>query len=206
MEATQTSFSNLQQQHAQLQTKFEEAEIQNAQLRSELANKTQIIQQMKAEVVRNEEFVVSSNIIVTFSPEHFRVNGSTVTRINSTGWVGCFTKPVSKGIHRMSIRNPGTDGIMFGVLNAAKTSKYLTFGANKSSEAAMMNNADGYLYSAGKYPARNIWPREGQEWSAEADLEKRTLHFFIDGIQQQHHFMSIPVPLVFAIDAFYQDV
>ncbi|KAK2955229.1 hypothetical protein BLNAU_9781 [Blattamonas nauphoetae] len=47
--------------------------------------------------------------------------------------------------------------------------------------------------------------RGGQEWSAEADLEKRTLHFFIDGVQQPHHFVNIPVPLVFVIDVHTKD-
>ncbi|KAK2957272.1 hypothetical protein BLNAU_7650 [Blattamonas nauphoetae] len=68
----------------------------------------------------------------------------------------------------------------------------------------MYNN--GSLFSAGRQLVRNTPPREGQEWSAEADLEKRTLHFFIDGVQQPHHFTDIPVPLVFAIDVHTKDI
>ncbi|KAK2948072.1 hypothetical protein BLNAU_17019 [Blattamonas nauphoetae] len=45
----------------------------------------------------------AKDCIDAFSPEHIRVNGSSVTRINSERHVGCFTKPVSRGIHRMSI-------------------------------------------------------------------------------------------------------
>ncbi|KAK2956292.1 hypothetical protein BLNAU_8856 [Blattamonas nauphoetae] len=163
------------------------------------------IQQTRTKVARKEEFFVSSNIIVAFSPEHFRVSGSTVTRINSQSWAGCFTKPVSKGIHRLSIRTQA-NCVMIGVLDAAEYPEYLTREVYRSSKAAMMNTSNGYLGSAYKPVGQNTPPQEGQEWSAEADLEKRTLHFFIDGVQQPHHFINIPVPLVFAIDACVKDV
>ncbi|KAK2948603.1 hypothetical protein BLNAU_16502 [Blattamonas nauphoetae] len=76
----------------------------------------------------------------------------------------------------------------------------------KSPKAALMYNANGGLYTAGRGIAFNTRPQKGQEWSVEADLEKRTLLFFFDGVQQPHHFVNIPVPLVFAIDACFKDV
>ncbi|KAK2954594.1 hypothetical protein BLNAU_10445 [Blattamonas nauphoetae] len=64
-----------------------------------------------------------------------------------------------------------------------------------------MDNSDGYLHTADYFGAQNTTPQPEQEWSAEADLENMTLHFFVDGVQQEHHFATIPVPLVFAIQA-----
>ncbi|KAK2948590.1 hypothetical protein BLNAU_16489 [Blattamonas nauphoetae] len=238
-ETTQTTLSNLQKQHDELQAKLSESEgnvarlekekkthlssIQSLQkekeqLRSELASKTQkleenerviekqkqIIQQTKTEVSKKET-IVASDIIVAFSPLHFRVSGSTVTRINSVGWAGCFTKPVSKGIHRLSIKTEAKY-VMIGVFDALEYPKHLTSAVFHSPKAAMMHNDNGCLYSAYKSIALNTITRNGQEWSAEADLEKRTLHFFIDGVQQKHHFTNIPVPLVFAIDVYTRDV
>ncbi|KAK2947341.1 hypothetical protein BLNAU_17728 [Blattamonas nauphoetae] len=177
MEATITSFSNLQQQQNQLQAKLSESEGMIFQLekRSSLC-------------------------------DHFRVSESTVTRINSDSWASCFTKPVSKGVHRLSIKNTGTQGITIGVCDVAEYPTFLTTNVNSSPNAAMMLNFDGSLCTAGKYLAQNTPPQNGQEWSAEADLEKRTLHFFIDGIQQPHFFINIPVPLVFAIDTYSKNV
>ncbi|KAK2957911.1 hypothetical protein BLNAU_7087 [Blattamonas nauphoetae] len=252
MEATQSSLSNLQQEHDQLRVKLSESERkitklekenlellekekthlsmnlslqkekeqiqqENDQLRSELANKTlkleekekiliqtqQTFQQMKAEVARKEQFFVSSEIIVSFSPNHFRVSGSTVTRINSTAWAGCFTKAVSKGIHRLSIKTNAY--VLIGVIDAAKFPHFKTKGTYTSSRAAMINNLSGFLLSANRKVALNEIPRKGQELSAEADLGKRTLHYFIDGVQQTHHFVNIPVPLVFALDVYNKD-
>ncbi|KAK2958714.1 hypothetical protein BLNAU_6217 [Blattamonas nauphoetae] len=183
---------------------------ENEQLRSELASKTQkleenervieeqkqTIQQTKTEVARKEP-IVASDVIFAFSPTHFRVSGSTVTQLIG-GWTGCFTRAVSNGIHRLSIRNVATK-VMIGVLDAMEFPKHLTTAVYTSPKAAMMYN-NGCLWSACKQLARNTRPQPGQEWSAEADLEKRTLHFFIDGVQQKHHFINIPVPLVFALD------
>ncbi|KAK2953212.1 hypothetical protein BLNAU_11837 [Blattamonas nauphoetae] len=192
---------------------------ENEQLRSDMGNKTKkleekercliqaqdTLQHMKNEVARKEQFYISSEIIVAFSPAHVRVNGSTVTRINSDSWAGCFMKPVSKGIHRLSINNPRTNGITIGVLDTAEYPKYLVSnGMRRSPKAAVMHNG-GDVVSADKWNIRNTPPREGQEWSAEADLEKRTLHFFVDGVQQPHHFINVPVPLVFAVDIYYKD-
>ncbi|KAK2944361.1 hypothetical protein BLNAU_20706 [Blattamonas nauphoetae] len=160
---------------------------------------------MKTEVARKEQ-IVTSDVIVAFSPHHIGLNGSIIRRINSSGAVGCFTKPVSKGIHRLSIRNAGTDGIMFGVLDAAEYPKHLTTTVHTSPKAAMMYNATGLLYSADRGIVLNTKPRDGQEWSAEADLAKRTLHFFVNGVLQPHYFINVPVPLVFAIDTFFKDV
>ncbi|KAK2956592.1 hypothetical protein BLNAU_8432 [Blattamonas nauphoetae] len=202
--------SSLQKEKEQIQKEKEE-------LRSDLTNKTQKLEenerviaelkqsneQMKIDVARKEQFFVSSDIIVAFSPDYFQVNVSTVTRIHSSGWVGCFTKPVSKGIHRLSIKTKFLS-VMIGVCGPAEYPKYLTSGTYQSPQAAMMEN-NGWLYSAGKNLAPNTIPREGQEWSVEANLEKRTLHFFINGVQQPHHFINIPVPLVFAIDVYDKD-
>ncbi|KAK2950571.1 putative Protein kinase domain containing protein [Blattamonas nauphoetae] len=201
-----------------LQIEKDQIQKENEQLRSELARKTQkleenerviaelkqTIPQMNAEVPTRSQPNITSDVIVAFSPEHYRVSRSTVTRINATGWVGCFTKPVSRGIHRLSINNE-PDGVMIGVCDAANYPKYLTKEVYNSTKAAMMCNNGGSLYSASTISALNTPPKKGQEWSAEADLEKRTLHFFIDGVQQKHHIINIPVPLVFAIDASHKD-
>ncbi|KAK2946591.1 hypothetical protein BLNAU_18504 [Blattamonas nauphoetae] len=165
-----------------------------------ITEQKQTIQQIKTEIVRKEQFFPASDVIVAFSEDKFRVTRSTVTRINSEHRVGCFTKPVSTGIHRLSIKTEGA--ILIGVLDADEHPNHLTSYVSKSPKAAMMYNNSGYLKSAGKELARNTKPQKGQEWSAEADLEKRTLHFFIDSVQQQHHFINIPVPLVFALDVY----
>ncbi|KAK2958709.1 putative serine/threonine protein kinase [Blattamonas nauphoetae] len=209
----------LEKEKAEWMEEKKQIQQENEQLRSELASKTQklehvrraeglkqTIQQMKTEVARKKP-ILASDVIVAFSPKHFRVFGSTVAQINSDqSWAGCFTKPVSKGIHRLSIRNAGSDGLMIGVLDAAEYPKHLTSAVFHSPKAAMMNNWNGSLFSVGDGFAQNTPPPIGQEWSAEADLEKRTLHFFIDGVQQPHHFINISVPLVFAIDAYSKDV
>ncbi|KAK2964076.1 hypothetical protein BLNAU_1157 [Blattamonas nauphoetae] len=158
--------------------------------------------------ISDDDEVNATDVIVEFSKDHYRVNRATVTRIGSGNWVGCFTKPVTKGIHRLSIK-PDKPNVMIGVLDAAEYPKYLTSPMYYSPKAAMMQKHNGCLVSNQhnivmntdhKILAQNSIPREGQEWSAEADLEKRTLHFFVDGVQQPHHFIDIPVPLVFAID------
>ncbi|KAK2954599.1 hypothetical protein BLNAU_10450 [Blattamonas nauphoetae] len=160
----------------------------------------QPIKKMMKEVTARFRPIDASDVIVAFSPDSYRMNGSTVTRINSNSWAGCFTKPVSKGIHRLSIKTEG-DFVMFGVLDAAEYPDYLTSSVSYSPKAAMMWSDEGTLWSANKQIAQNTRPEKGQELSAEADLGKRTLHFFVDGVQQQHFFIDIPVPLVFAIDA-----
>ncbi|KAK2946625.1 hypothetical protein BLNAU_18461 [Blattamonas nauphoetae] len=152
---------------------------------------------------------LSSEAVSAFSPAHFRVSGSTVTRINSDGWTGCFTKPVSKGVHGLSISTTAQH-VMIGVLDAAEYPARLTSAAWQSPRAAMIYLANGRPFSGGEDTANktritNSAPREGLEWSAEADLEKRTLHFFINGKQMPHYFINIPVPLVFAINAYFED-
>ncbi|KAK2956596.1 hypothetical protein BLNAU_8436 [Blattamonas nauphoetae] len=86
-----------------------------------------------------------------------------------------------------------------GVCDVAEYPKHLSSAVYSSPKAALMYDCDGFLYSAGEPLDHNCRPRDLQEWWAEADLEKRTLHFFIDGVQQQYHFINIHVPLVFAI-------
>ncbi|KAK2947282.1 hypothetical protein BLNAU_17758 [Blattamonas nauphoetae] len=163
------------------------------------------IQQMKIEAASPPQPIVASDVIVAFNPNHIRVSGSTVTQINSDQFSnGCFTKSVSKGIHRLTLKTEA-EYVMFGVLDAAEYPNYLTELVSGSPKAAMMYGFDGWLLSAGKQLVRNTRPEKGQEWSAEADLEKRTLHFFIDGVQQQHHFINIPVPLVFAIETYWKN-
>ncbi|KAK2955423.1 hypothetical protein BLNAU_9651 [Blattamonas nauphoetae] len=193
-------------------------EEESEQLRRDLRNKApklkakkksstqpqQTIQKTKADVATNSQQIVASDVIVAFSPDHFRVSGSTVRRINSTSWVGCFTKPVSKGIHRMSITKEAPF-VMFGVCDAAEYPNYLKSTVFESPKAAMMDGVGGDLRSASLVRLINTPPQVGQEWSAEADLEKRTLHFFIDGVQQEYYFGNIPVPLVFALDVFMQN-
>ncbi|KAK2948592.1 hypothetical protein BLNAU_16491 [Blattamonas nauphoetae] len=196
MESNDRTIAEMKEQLAHQTQKLEENERVIEELK-------QIIQQTKTEVARKEEFFISSNIFVAFSPLHYRVNGSTVTNI-SGGWVGCFTKPVSKGIHRLSIETNGTRFKM-GVIDAAEYPQYLAKSVYECPQAAMMYNS-GDLYSANKSIALNTKPPIGQELSAEADLEKRTLHFFIDGVQQEHHFINIPVPLIFAIEGGTKDV
>ncbi|KAK2948600.1 hypothetical protein BLNAU_16499 [Blattamonas nauphoetae] len=149
--------------------------------------------------------IVASDVIVMFSQWHYRVSGSTITRINSSSWAGSFTTPVSKGVHRLSIKTEA-EYVKLGVLDAVEYPKYLTKAVQQSPKAVMMSNADGSLWSAGNYVGQNALPQPGQELSVEADLEKGTLHFFVDDVQQQHHFINIPVPLVFALDACRNDV
>ncbi|KAK2952443.1 hypothetical protein BLNAU_12549 [Blattamonas nauphoetae] len=172
----------LEVEKAELMEEKKQIQQENEHLRSELASKTQkqeendrviaeqkrTIQQTKTEVTRIEEFIISSNIIVAFSPQHFRV--------------------------------------MFGVLDAAEFPQYFITHAHSSPKAAMMYNSDGCLISAGRSIAQNTKPESGQEWSAEADLEKKTLHFFVNRVQQSHHFINIPIPLVFAIDDWDRNV
>ncbi|KAK2952596.1 hypothetical protein BLNAU_12424 [Blattamonas nauphoetae] len=161
------------------------------------------IEDMKAEIARLQP-IVASDVIFVFNPDLIRVNRSTVTRINGTGWVGCYTKAVSKGIHRLSIIT-FAEHAMNGVMDAAEYPKFLSSGAYTSPKAAMMYNNDGKLYRLGKPFVQNTTPQKEQEFSVEADLENRTLHFFINGMQQLHHFIDIPVPLVFAIDVYNQN-
>ncbi|KAK2945095.1 hypothetical protein BLNAU_19993 [Blattamonas nauphoetae] len=237
MEATQSSFSDLQQKLDQLQARFGETERKNTELEKEKGDwleekKTllstvqslqrekeqmridhdrkveelnHIVQQMRNEAVRKDNFFVSPSIIVAFHPNLYRVNGSTVTRINSDYRAGCFTKPVTKGIYRLSIRTEASD-VMIGVIDAAEYPQYLTTGVYSSPKAAITNTSNGHIFSAKKSLSQNTPPQRGQEISAEADLEKRTLHFFVDGVQQPNHFINLPVPLVFAVDLFYKDV
>ncbi|KAK2963717.1 hypothetical protein BLNAU_1283 [Blattamonas nauphoetae] len=187
------------------------------QLRSELAKQTRKLEEMEMsltqahptiEEVQTERArtrpIVASDVIVAFSQSHFRMIGPSIIHI-SEGWESCYTKPVSKGIHRLSIRTM-TAHALLGVCDAAEYPNYLTSAVFQSQKAAMMYSFDGNLMSAGKNLVQNTKPQKGQEWSAEADLEKRTLHFFIDGVQQQHHFINIPVPLVFAIDVKEKDI
>ncbi|KAK2961688.1 hypothetical protein BLNAU_3486 [Blattamonas nauphoetae] len=189
------------------------------QLRSELASTKQRLDEMERRLTQAQQAievtqtavtvrttpVVASDVIVAFSPTYIRLSGSTVIRTRE-GWIGCYTRPVSKGIHRLSIRSFGNHGLMIGVLDAAESPKLLKSAAYTSLKGAMMHTCNGYLYSANRYFTSNTKPRDGQEFSAEADLEKRTLHFFLDGVQQQHHFVNIPVPLVFSIDSYYKDM
>ncbi|KAK2948580.1 putative Protein kinase domain containing protein [Blattamonas nauphoetae] len=200
-----------------LQKEMERIQQEDKQLRSELASKTQkleenerviedqkrTIEKTKTEVARKEP-IVASDVFVAFSPEHCTVSGSTITRISYTNgsFANCFTKPVSKGIHRLSIKTEN-EYVMLGMIDATEYPNYLTKAVYYSPNAAMMQRSDGCLHSASDNIAQNRMPPKGQEWSAEADLEKRTLHFFIDGVQQQHHFINIPVPLVFAVDIYY---
>ncbi|KAK2950583.1 hypothetical protein BLNAU_14475 [Blattamonas nauphoetae] len=215
---------------AELQVTLSEAKVRNAQLEKEMKDFLErekrhlsVIESLRREKEQGTiemqrlmgglkdqldtcvRWIVSKGWIVVFSPDKFRVKGWTVTRINSDDFVGCFTKPVSKGIHRLSIKNESTD-IMIGVLDAAEYPKHLTSSVFTSPKAAMMLKHNGYLLSADQGVAPNTKPQRGQEWSAEADLEKRTLHFFINGVQQQNHFINIPVPLVFAIDVSDKDI
>ncbi|KAK2963093.1 hypothetical protein BLNAU_2116 [Blattamonas nauphoetae] len=149
--------------------------------------------------------IVASDVIIAFSPSFFRVSGTSVTRLKGADHAGCFTKPLLKGIHRMSIKTQAYF-ILLGVCDSDEYPKHLTTPVYHSTTAALMNINGGGLFSAKKELVKNTTPQPGQELSAEADLEKRTLHFFIDGVQQQHHFVNIPVPLVFAIDAYHCDV
>ncbi|KAK2942605.1 hypothetical protein BLNAU_22480 [Blattamonas nauphoetae] len=227
MDSSQTEFSNLQQQldqlqqdHDQLQEKLSESERKITQLeqkKTSLLSKEKTSQSELQSLKRKKELmrialnrrveelsqtieqIKADNIIVTFDPTCFIMKSATVTRINTQEHAGCFTKPVLKGIHRMSLKIEDVI-VLMGVIDATKYHNHLTTFVYTSPNAAMMNRNNGYLYTAGRIIAQNAVPRRGQEWSAEADLEKRTLHFFVDRVQQPHHFVNIPVPLVFALD------
>ncbi|KAK2949708.1 hypothetical protein BLNAU_15379 [Blattamonas nauphoetae] len=205
--------TSLQKEKEQLQREKEQIQQEKEQLRSELVNKSrkleereknqalvqQAIQPIATEVPRMKQ-LLASDVIVAFNPNHFILSGSTVRHI-SDQWTGCFTRPVSKGIHRLTIKNVGTGGIMIGVCDNAEYPKFLKSQTHNSPKAAMMGNSNGYLWTAG-HAGQNTAPQNGQEWSAEADLEKRTLHFFIKDVQQPHYVFNIPVPLVFALDVY----
>ncbi|KAK2960270.1 hypothetical protein BLNAU_4823 [Blattamonas nauphoetae] len=192
-----------------LQREKEQIQHENERLRGE--SETRLIEMQRTmEGMKNQldtctRCIEANNPIVEFSPEHIRVNGSTVTRINSESHVGCFTKPVSRGIHRMSITTE-MRYVTIGVIDADEYPKFFAVDVDSSPKAAMMYKDGGSLWSAGKKVAQNTKLEKGQEWSVEADLEKRTVHFFIDGKQQPHHFINIPVPLRFVINAYNKDV
>ncbi|KAK2959956.1 hypothetical protein BLNAU_5153 [Blattamonas nauphoetae] len=193
-----------------LQKEKEQIQRENERLRGESEKRVTDMQRtmegMKVQLDSHIGRIGAKECIVAFSPIHFCVSGSTETRIHSASWAGCFTKIVTKGIHRLSIKTEATSGVMIGVLDAAEYPKHLSSAVYTSPTAAMMYNANGFLMSAGNHTVQNNSPQKLEEWSAEADLEKKTLHFFIDGVQQQHHFINIPVPLVFAIGSFKMNV
>ncbi|KAK2960105.1 hypothetical protein BLNAU_4988 [Blattamonas nauphoetae] len=192
---------SLQKEKDQLRSELTSTKQKLEEMERRLTQTQQTIEARPNAVIERTKPVVASDVIVAFSPIHFKLSGSTVTHI-SGGWVSCFTKPVSKGIHRLSIKS--SESVAFGVLEPSEVPKYLTTNVFASPKVAMMQNS-GFLLSAGKKLVQNTMPHAGQEWSAEADLEKRTLHFFLDGVQQPHHFIDIPVPLVFAIDVFSEN-
>ncbi|KAK2949711.1 hypothetical protein BLNAU_15382 [Blattamonas nauphoetae] len=202
-ETTQRTTNKLQQENDLLRALLAKAAQKQEESERVIAELKQSLQPITTEVARRELFFVSSEIIVAFSPDHFRVSGSTVTNISGK-LAGCFTKPVSKGIHRLSIKTEAPD-VMIGVCDAAECPKYLTTGVYTSPKAALMSKSSGKILSTGADVFLNTPPLPRQEWSAEADLEQRTLHFFVDGVQQPHHFINIPVPLVLAINAGSQD-
>ncbi|KAK2950120.1 hypothetical protein BLNAU_14922 [Blattamonas nauphoetae] len=183
-------------------------ESENGRLREENHQRLVDIQlkteEMRTQLEKCSRLIGASECIVTFSSDHFRVRGSTVTLFNSADRIGCFTKHVLTGIHRLSIKTLAN--VMIGVIHTEDYLQRQTTYVHTSAVAAVMRNKDGMLFTNNKSPATNNVPRPEQEWSAEADLEKRTLHFFIDGIQQPHHFINIPVPLVFALDVLTKNV
>ncbi|KAK2960108.1 hypothetical protein BLNAU_4991 [Blattamonas nauphoetae] len=193
---------SLQREKDQLRTELASTKQKLDEMERRLTQAQQTIEATQTAVIARTTPVVASDVIVAFSPTHFRLNGSIVTKLTGTH-CGCFTKPISKGIHRMSIKT--TARVNFGVLDASDYPNRLTFDVYDSPKAALMYNDSGCLYSARRPSVKNTIPQKGQEWSAEADLEKRTLHFFLDGVQQPHHFIDIPVPLVFAIEAYDKD-
>ncbi|KAK2956179.1 hypothetical protein BLNAU_8742 [Blattamonas nauphoetae] len=202
-----------------LRRKQKKARQENELLRSDLETTTstletkersliqakQLFDRMEAKLTARSQPIVASDFIVTFSPDCFKLSGSYVANVSGS-WGSCFTKPVSTGIHRLSIRNFGTSEISIGVCDPAECPNHLASRLHGSPKAAMMHKQDGHLWSAGKRLVQNTAPQKFQEWSVEADLEERTVHFFVDRVQQPHHFTNIPVPLVFAIDTIDKDV
>ncbi|KAK2955226.1 hypothetical protein BLNAU_9778 [Blattamonas nauphoetae] len=180
-EKEETHLSSLQ---AQLRDEKEQIQKESEECQGDLAIKTrmveakktrltqaqQTIEAMKTEEVRKEELFVSSNILVAYTPHRYRMNGSTLTRINSEGHGGCFTKPVSKGIHRLSIK-PKTTNVMFGVLDAAEFPKFITTPTCHSPKAALMHNSNGCLYTAEKKPGLNRVGLGSDLKSLDADLQ-----------------------------------
>ncbi|KAK2944769.1 hypothetical protein BLNAU_20302 [Blattamonas nauphoetae] len=196
---SERKFAQLEQEKEQIQRECERLRGESEKRVTEMQR---TMEGMRDQLDTCARWIESNDCIVAFSPDHFRVRGSTVTRINSdNSWAGCFTQPVSKGIHRLSIKTIG-EFVMIGVCDAAEYPNYFKADVSDSPKAAMMN-WKGYLISGRQYLAQNAEPKKGQELWVESDLEKRTLHFFIDSVQQPNHFINIPVPLVFAIDAGY---
>ncbi|KAK2940534.1 hypothetical protein BLNAU_24549 [Blattamonas nauphoetae] len=130
------------------------------------------------ELSQTIEQIKADNIIVTFDPTCFIMKSATVTRINTQEHAGCFTKPVLKGIHRMSLKIEDVI-VLMGVIDATKYHNHLTTFVYTSPNAAMMNRNNGYLYG---------WPNH----CSERRSSERA------GVP--HHFVNIPVPLVFALD------
>ncbi|KAK2947051.1 hypothetical protein BLNAU_18053 [Blattamonas nauphoetae] len=186
MESTQTSFINLQQQHDQLQQDHdqlqqdhEQSHQENEQLRFELVNNTQKLEENERSLTQAQQTI-----------EKMKTENARIRPIVASDVIVAFSP----------------EHIMIGVIDAAEYPKHLTKPVYESPKAALMQNCSGALYTAGRVIAQNTKTRAEQELSAEADLEKRTLHFFIDGVQQPHHFINIPVPLVFALDPYTQNV
>ncbi|KAK2956308.1 hypothetical protein BLNAU_8675 [Blattamonas nauphoetae] len=187
---------SLNQEKEQKRQENEQLKQVNQHLRMELAKKTQkqeekkvndtptqqTVQPKMTAVSKKEKMFVSSDIIVAFNPTHFRVCGPTITRLGSHDWACCFTKPISKDIHRLSIKTEAS------IVNG---------GAYNSPKAGMMFNKTGKLYIAKNTRFQNTALRRGQELSVEADMKKKTFHFFVDGVQQPHHFINIPVHPLF---------
>ncbi|KAK2939953.1 hypothetical protein BLNAU_25138 [Blattamonas nauphoetae] len=120
----------MREEKEQLEREKDQMEIEKWRMEEE----NEEIQEYKE--IMERHFEDSSNPIVAFSSDHFKVSRWSVVRVNSSTWAAC-TKPVSKGIHRLSIKTEATD-VMIGVCNVAEYPKYLTSAVQQSPKAAMM--------------------------------------------------------------------
>ncbi|KAK2943716.1 hypothetical protein BLNAU_21367 [Blattamonas nauphoetae] len=169
--------------------------------------KDKTIQQLQATVSRLESQLlslrtppISTNVIKVFNSAHVKLENSVLTKKSADAWVSCFTKVITSGIHRLSIKTAAPHA-MLGIVAPCVYPELVSKGFHSSGKAAAMYN-NGVLYTGGETTHKNCALPKDQIWTAEANLSKKTLHFFIGGDQQPNHFVNIPVPLVFSIGIY----
>ncbi|KAK2961699.1 hypothetical protein BLNAU_3136 [Blattamonas nauphoetae] len=204
----------LQKKVKKMSAKQSETDQKIAKLEQIVAKHEETLNPPAPKVDPKPDGILASEVIVSFITDHFRLSGLTVTKINATNWASCFTKPISQEIHRLTIRvNPSNVGMAFGistlsvigVIAAADYPSFLTTYFYASGKAATVYTSNGVIYTGSSSPATNKLVGTVQLFSVEANLEKKTLHFFYDGVQQPNHFVGIPVPLVFGISSYNQN-
>ncbi|KAK2944228.1 hypothetical protein BLNAU_20838 [Blattamonas nauphoetae] len=184
-----STIQSLQREKEQIQREIERIRGESDKRLIEMKQTTE---GMRDQLDMSAGRIGASKCIVAFRRERYKVNGSTVTRVSSVGRAGCFTQSVSKGIHRLSIKNEPLD-IMIGVLDAAEHQRFFTSGASTSPKGAMMHNMDGYLYTAEKKPGQNRVgldsdPKKSRRRSADRS-RRRSLGLQADLSLSLHHIM-----------------